>query len=121
MARSSGTARPVNEGEGNKTAARAYNDAQRRFVVSGQVDEKAREAERALDGPEHGALEAAEAVGKSHAAEEDPQVAKGPNPRADEDRVRARAYEIWEGEGCPHGRDRDHWRQAEREMADRRA
>ena len=38
-----------NEGEGNKTAAREYNEAQRRFVESGKVDEKAREAEKALD------------------------------------------------------------------------
>ena len=38
-----------NEGEGNKTAARKYNEAQQRFVESGQVDGKAREAERALD------------------------------------------------------------------------
>ena len=33
---------PRNEGEGNKTAAREYNEAQRRFVESGKVDEKAR-------------------------------------------------------------------------------
>ena len=30
-----------NEGEGNKTAAREYNKAQRRFVQSGKVEEKA--------------------------------------------------------------------------------
>ena len=35
-----------NEGEGNRTAAREYNDAQQRFVRSGKVDEKAHEAER---------------------------------------------------------------------------
>ena len=38
----------VNEGEGNRTAARAYNKAQRRFVESQPVEEKARRAERAL-------------------------------------------------------------------------
>ena len=37
-----------NEGEGNKTAARQYNEAQHRFAQSGKVEEKAREAERAL-------------------------------------------------------------------------
>src|SRR5438270_4928619 len=35
-----------NEGEGNRTAARQYNEAQRRFAQSGKVDEKAHEAER---------------------------------------------------------------------------
>jgi Protein of unknown function (DUF2934) len=34
-----------------------------------------------------------------------------------EQRVRARAYEIWEREGRPRGRDQDHWYQAERELA----
>jgi hypothetical protein len=33
-----------------------------------------------------------------------------------ENRIRARAYEIWENEGCPHGRDREFWLQAEREL-----
>ena len=31
--------------------------------------------------------------------------------------VARRAYEIWEREGRPHGRDRDHWLAAEREIA----
>jgi hypothetical protein len=63
-----------NEGEGNKTAARHYNEAQRRFVKSGKVDEKAREAERALQGAERGEIERAELVGKSHAHGEDPAI-----------------------------------------------
>jgi len=50
-----------NEGEGNKTAAREYNQAQRRFVESGKVDEKAREAEKSLD-TEKAELERAEAA-----------------------------------------------------------
>jgi hypothetical protein len=28
-----------------------------------------------------------------------------------------RAYEIWENEGRPHGRDKDHWFLAEAELA----
>lgn len=32
-----------------------------------------------------------------------------------ERRVRDRAYEIWEQEGRPSGREREHWEQAERE------
>jgi hypothetical protein len=63
-----------NEGEGNRTAARHYNEDQRRFVGSGKVDEKAREAERALDGAERRELEHAELIGKRHAAKEDPEV-----------------------------------------------
>jgi hypothetical protein len=68
------TASP-NEGEGNKTAAREYNEAQRRFVDSGKVEEKAREAERALDRDKR-ELERAEAVGKRHKAAEDPEVTR---------------------------------------------
>ncbi len=32
------------------------------------------------------------------------------------DRVRARAYELWEKEGQPEGRAQAHWEQAEREI-----
>jgi hypothetical protein len=101
----------VNEGEGNQTAARAYNDAQRRFVKSQQVEENAREAERALDGPEAQQLADAEAIGRSHMAEEDPAV-----HRDYHEKVKTRAHEIWESEGRPHGRDREHWQQAEAEV-----
>ncbi|WP_042442843.1 DUF2934 domain-containing protein [Azospirillum sp. B510] len=31
-----------------------------------------------------------------------------------EQRIRDRAYSIWLEEGCPHGRDGDHWLLAER-------
>ena len=64
-----------NEGEGNRTAAREYNEAQRRFVDSGKVEEKAREAERDLKKDSiRRELEHAEAVGRRHAAGEDPKV-----------------------------------------------
>ena len=33
------------------------------------------------------------------------------------DRIRERAYQIWLAEGQPHGRDKEHWAQAERELA----
>ena len=65
-----------NEGEGNRTAARQYNEAQRRFVQSGKVDEKAQEAEHALDTPERSVLDRAEAVGKSHKRAEDPEITR---------------------------------------------
>lgn len=99
------------EGEGNKTAAGEYNQAQRRFVKSGKVQEKAREAARALDGPEADELAQAETVGKSRIAEEDPHVSRDRH-----ERVRRRAHDIWEAEGRPHGRDREHWHQAETEL-----
>ncbi len=63
-----------NEGEGNRTAARQYNDAQQNFVRSGKVDEKAREARDAVEGAEGKDLRDAELVGKRHIAEEDPEV-----------------------------------------------
>jgi Protein of unknown function (DUF2934) len=34
-----------------------------------------------------------------------------------DDRLRARAYAIWEREGCPAGRDQEHWELAVKEMA----
>jgi hypothetical protein len=55
------------------TATREYNEAQRRFVESGKVKEKAREAEKSLD-TEKDALIRAEAIGKRHARGENPAV-----------------------------------------------
>lgn len=52
-----------NEGEGNKTAARHYNEATKEFVHSGKVDEKAREARKAVDGDEAAKLRKAEREG----------------------------------------------------------
>jgi hypothetical protein len=52
-----------------------------------------------------------------------PQVAN--NRRSDEeivmadekiDQLRSRAYQIWEGEGRPQGRDLENWLEAEREL-----
>jgi hypothetical protein len=70
------TADSRNQGEGNQTAARRYNKAQRQFVRSGKVDEQARAAETAIDSAERTELEKAELVGKRHIAEEDPAVKK---------------------------------------------
>jgi hypothetical protein len=64
-----------NEGEGNRTAARDYNQRQQRFIKTGKVDQKAHEAERDLrDRDIRCELEHAEAIGQRHIAEEDPQV-----------------------------------------------
>ena len=63
-----------NEGEGNKTAAREYNKATTKFTKSGEVEGKAREAKRAVDGAEGEDLRAAEREGRSHSHGEDPQL-----------------------------------------------
>ncbi|HYD68872.1 DUF2934 domain-containing protein [Azospirillum sp.] len=34
----------------------------------------------------------------------------------DDERIRRRAHEIWEREGCPEGRQDAHWEQARREL-----
>lgn len=36
---------------------------------------------------------------------------------ASPDDVARRAYALWETHGCQHGHDKDHWAQAERELA----
>jgi hypothetical protein len=74
MAEDKKTTGQANEGEGNRTAARAYNKSQQQFVKSGQVAEKAREAEDALEGREGEDLRRAEAEGKRHTHGEDPQI-----------------------------------------------
>ena len=47
------------QGEGNYDAARKFDDEERAFIKKGQVGQKAREAEQALDGPEGQDLERA--------------------------------------------------------------
>ena len=47
------------QGEGDYDAGRRFQKAERSFVKNGPVDEKAREAADALDGPEGADLEAA--------------------------------------------------------------
>ena len=67
----------ANEGEGNRTAARAYNKGVQDFEKTGQVDKKAREAADALSGPDAKDMKKAEEVGKSHSHGEDPALKKG--------------------------------------------
>ncbi|MBN8927518.1 MAG: hypothetical protein BGO51_16700 [Rhodospirillales bacterium 69-11] len=63
-----------NEGEGNHTAAKAYDDAQKKFAQSGKVKPAAEDAARAVDGPEGPSLREAERLGKAHAKAEDPAL-----------------------------------------------
>jgi hypothetical protein len=58
-------------GEGNYAASRKYNDATRRFIRSGKVEQAAHDAAPATDA-EALQLAAAEAEGRSRAKEEDP-------------------------------------------------
>jgi hypothetical protein len=39
--------------------------------------------------------------------------------RSNEEQVRELAYQIWETEGRPEGREQDHWVRAEKAIADR--
>jgi hypothetical protein len=65
-----------NEGEGSRTAARNFNREEQNFIRKNKdkVADKAREAEEAIEGEEREELERAEAEGKRHIAEEDPEV-----------------------------------------------
>lgn len=56
-------------GEGNYAASRDYNERTRKFMKDkgDTIEERAEEAEEALDGPEGESLRKAEEEGKSHA------------------------------------------------------
>ncbi len=69
-----------NEGEGNRTAARAYNEATEKFAKSGRVQEQAELAKKAVDSEEKAELDEAERVGKSKARGEDPAVEQTSTP-----------------------------------------
>ncbi len=66
----------VNEGEGNRTAARKYNTETKKFAESGRVTKMAREAAIATDDPkQRREMTEAEAAGKAHSHGEDPALA----------------------------------------------
>ncbi|HVJ54277.1 MAG TPA: DUF2934 domain-containing protein [Aliidongia sp.] len=64
----------ANEGEGNRTAAKAYNRKTKEFAESGQVEGKAKEAKADLDGPKGDELRKAETAGRRRSKGEDPAV-----------------------------------------------
>ena len=66
----------ANQGEGNWAAAKAFNRDQKKFAESGKVDPAAKDAAKAVDGPEDSELRKAEELGKRHAHGEDPQLKK---------------------------------------------
>lgn len=63
-----------NEGEGNKTAARQYNESTRQFVENEDVEGEAQKAAQATEGDEGSELREAEEIGRSKAREEDPAI-----------------------------------------------
>lgn len=63
-----------NEGEGSKSAAKAYNKEQQEFVKSGKVDAAAQKARQAIDGDEKTELRNAEAKGRARSHGEDPAL-----------------------------------------------
>ena len=48
--------------------------------------------------------------------EREERLRKEREERTREERIRLRALEIWREQGCPDGRAREHWEQAEREV-----
>ena len=60
------TGKDKEHGEGNYKASREYNDATKKFVESGKVDEAAQKA-KPKSAEEARQLEQAEEAGKSHA------------------------------------------------------
>jgi hypothetical protein len=69
-----GSSTQENEGEGNRTATRAYNSKAKAFAERGPVEQQARKAKADLDGPAGPELREAELIGKSHSHGEDPEV-----------------------------------------------
>lgn len=63
-----------NQGEGNREAAREYNEQQQEFVDKGGVEKAAEQAKKAVVSEEREGLEQAEKEGKSHAKDFDPNV-----------------------------------------------
>jgi len=56
-----------NEGEGSRSAARAYNKDTRDFVESGKVEKSAEKARDAIEGDQAAELEKAEDKGRAPA------------------------------------------------------
>jgi hypothetical protein len=75
------------QGEGDYVAGRRFQDAERSFAEKGPVEQKAREAAKALDGPEGEALERARresGEGKIPSKHPKAEHAAGADPHTDE-------------------------------------
>jgi hypothetical protein len=67
------TSDPKNQGEGDREAARRFNEDEQKFVQSGRTPEAARRA-APRDENEARQMQQAEEAGRSHAKDEDPTV-----------------------------------------------
>ena len=65
------------QGEGNYDAAKEFDEAEKKFVDSGKVDQAARDAET-KDEKEKEEMERAEEEGRRHAKDEDPALKRLP-------------------------------------------
>lgn len=65
----------TNQGEGNREAARQYNEAQREFVREGKVEEQAADRSQLTESERRDA-ERAETEGEARAKEKDPNVVR---------------------------------------------
>ena len=70
----------ANEGEGNKTAALAFDRIQEAFTKEADVQALAIAARDAVDGTEGAELRKAEEEGKAHSRGEDPQLGEKRSP-----------------------------------------
>jgi hypothetical protein len=68
--------KPENEGEGSKSADRAYREDLKEFLEQHDPEELARSAARELDADQE-SYRQAEQEGKKHIAEEDYEVTRG--------------------------------------------
>jgi len=64
----------TNEGEGNQSAARAFDRNQTAFAREADVAGRSAEARRALEGPEGEEVHKAEQAGKARSHGEDPEL-----------------------------------------------
>jgi hypothetical protein len=71
-------------GEGNYKASRDYNEATKKFVNSGKVDDAARKS-APKDAAEAEQMKQAEEKGKRRAKEEDPELYEGGSDTEEED------------------------------------
>jgi hypothetical protein len=71
-----------NEGEGNRTAARAYNERAETHTRKADVEAEAQDAKAAMDGDERAELESARESAKTRAHEFDPEERKDPHKPA---------------------------------------
>ncbi len=61
------TTKQKNEGEGNKSADRAYREKTEEFAKSGKVQDAAEDARKAVEGEERKSLKEAEKAGQKRA------------------------------------------------------